>query len=380
MQDNFILDPKLVERLLFEIQSDPMGGWYDLPNTFDVDELNRIKNTAQKIQSESKYLVCIGVGGSYLGHRAVIEALSPKSPTKILYAGNSLSTRELDKVISEINDDDFSVLVISKSGSTMEPAIAFELFKQKLIQKYGDKNFASRIYVTTDANAGKLHDEAIENNYERFVVPDDIGGRYSVLTAVGLLPMAVAGINLDNLLAGAKKCRSDALKEENLQDSMLVRYAFDRYRLYKKEGCDVEILASFEPSMLYFNEWWKQLFAESEGKNYQGIFPSSVVYSTDLHSVGQYIQQGRRNIFETMIEFADNSGANLAAEQAATYAHRLGGIEVLEIKVPTLDEFSLGFLIQFFETACALSAKLMGVNPFDQPGVEVYKQKMRELL
>ena len=380
MQNNFNFDSKLIERLLFEIQSDPMGGWYDLPNTFNIDELNRIKKTAEKIQSDSKYLVCIGIGGSYLGHRAIIEALSPKSPTKILYAGNSLSTRELDKVITEIGDADFSVLVISKSGTTMEPALAFETFKQKLIQKYGDKDFAARIYATTDSEKGKLHDEAVENNYERFVVPNDIGGRYSVLTAVGLLPMAVAGINLDQLFAGAKKCRSDMLKENDLENSMLVRYAFDRFRLYKKDGCDVEVLASFEPSMMYFNEWWKQLFGESEGKNYQGIFPASVIYSTDLHSLGQYMQQGRRNIFETIIEFADNSGANLAAEQATVYAHRLGGIEVLEIKVPTLDEFSLGFLVHFFETACALSAKLMGVNPFDQPGVEVYKQKMRELL
>ncbi len=380
METNFSVDPKLAERLLFEIESDQMGGWYDLPNTYNVDEIKHIKELARKIQSTSKFLVCIGVGGSYLGHRAVIEALSPKSPTKILYAGNSLSTRELNKVIDEIGDDDFSILVISKSGTTIEPALAFDAFKQKLQKKYGEKDSCSRIFVTTDANHGALHDEAIANHYGSLTIPNDIGGRYSVLSTVGLLPLAVANVNIDKLLEGAKFCRDKMLNTGDLGNSMLVRYAFDRYRLYKKDGCDVEVLASFEPSMLYFNEWWKQLFGESEGKNYQGIFPASVVYTTDLHSMGQYMQQGRRNIFETIIEFADNSGANLAAEKATVYAHRLGGIEVLEIKVPSLDELSLGFLFQFFETACALSAKLMGINPFDQPGVEVYKQKMRELL
>lgn len=380
MQNDFSVDVKLAERLLFEIESDPMGGWFDLPNTFDADELNRIKETAKKIQETSKYLVCIGIGGSYLGHRAIIEALSPSSPTKILYAGNSLSFRELDKVVNEIGDADFSVLVISKSGTTTEPALAFEAFKKKLVEKYGEKDFHERVYVTTDAENGKLHDEAVENNYVRFVVPNDIGGRYSVLTAVGLLPLAVANVDIDQLFEGAKLCRAKMLDSNTLAESMLVRYAFDRFRLYTRDHCDVEVLASFEPSMMYFNEWWKQLFGESEGKDYKGIFPASAIYTTDLHSLGQYMQQGRRNIFETIIEFSDNSGANLAAEQATVYAHRLGGIEVLEIKVPALNELSLGFLVQFFETACALSAKLIGVNPFDQPGVEVYKQKMKELL
>ena len=277
MQNDFSVDVKLAERLLFEIESDPMGGWFDLPNTFDADELNRIKETAKKIQETSKYLVCIGIGGSYLGHRAIIEALSPSSPTKILYAGNSLSFRELDKVVNEIGDADFSVLVISKSGTTTEPALAFEAFKKKLVEKYGEKDFHERVYVTTDAENGKLHDEAVENNYVRFVVPNDIGGRYSVLTAVGLLPLAVANVDVDQLFEGAKLCRAKMLDSNTLAESMLVRYAFDRFRLYTRDHCDVEVLASFEPSMMYFNEWWKQLFGESEGKDYKGIFPASAI-------------------------------------------------------------------------------------------------------
>ena len=369
-----------IEHLLYEIERNPMGGWFDLPNTFSVDELNRIKSTASKIQSDSPFLICIGIGGSYLGHRAAIEALHPKSPTKILYAGNSLSSRELKYTLEELGDSDFSVLVISKSGTTTETAMAFDFFKKKLIEKYGETDYASRVYVTTDANVGALHDEAVEKKYTRFAIPEDIGGRYSVLSTVGLLPMAVAGINIDNILAGAKVCRDKMFTKDNIHTSPLINYATKRHKLYTHHNCDVEVLASFEPSMMYFNEWWKQLFGESQGKNLGGIFPASVIYSTDLHSMGQYMQQGRRNIFETVIEFADNSGANLAAQQATVFAHRQGGLDVTEIKVPTLNEASLGFLFQFFMIACALSGMLIGVNPFDQPGVEVYKQKMKELL
>ena len=368
---NAEVDKAQAQRILAEIKKDAMGGWLELPKKYDMGEFARIKEAAAKINEESEYLVCIGIGGSYLGHRAVIEALRPKSETKIIYAGNSLSKRELEWALEKVGDHDFSVNVISKSGTTLEPAIAFEAFKKKLIEKYGAEEAMTRIYATTDAKRGTLHDEAVENGYTRFVVPDNIGGRYSVLTAVGLLPMAVAGVDISKLLEGAAEA-VDATVEPALN------YAYMRYTLDSK-GYDTEMFASFEPATVYFNEWLKQLFGESEGKEKRGILPDSLIYSTDLHSLGQYIQDGRRNLFETIIDYpTDDLNAKIVA--AVRIAHTEGGIPVLNISVPSFDEKGFGELIYFFELTCAVSAKLIGVNPFDQPGVEKYKLELRKLL
>ena len=381
-------------------QQDDFGGWVDLPKDYDRDEFARIKTAAEKINSDSDYLVCIGIGGSYLGHRAVIEALGgEKGRTKILYTGNSLSPRMLQKVIAELGDKDFSVNVISKSGTTTEPAVAFRIFKQMLIDKYGDEEAAKRIYATTDANKGALHDEAVAKGYEMFVVPDNIGGRYSVLTAVGLLAIAVAGIDVDKLMDGALEERSALISD----GGAAAEYAAMRNILLEK-GFDIEILANFEPQFVQFNEWWKQLFGESEGKEGKGIYPASVVDSTDLHSMGQYIQEGRRALFETFVEvaaeydgvkvpeFAENLDGlkylegkemdyiNKTANAATREAHMAGGVPVLEVVMPNIDERSLGGLIYFFEMSCALSGFTLGVNPFNQPGVEAYKNRMFELL
>lgn len=365
------IDRGRADQILSDIAGDKMGGWFDLPNRIDPDELARIQETARKINDESEYLVCIGIGGSYLGHRAIIEALRPKSKTKIIYAGNSLSRRELEHAISDVGEHSFSINVISKSGTTLEPALAFEAFKQKLIGKYSEEEAFGRIYATTDAEKGTLHDEAAKNNYTRFVVPDNIGGRYSVLTAVGLLPLAVAGVDVEQLLAGA-------LEAANAAKEAAIQYAWMRYTLGKK-GYDTEVFASFEPATMYFNEWLKQLFGESEGKNKQGVFPASVIYSTDLHSLGQFMQDGRRNLWETIIDFPTDD-TNAKVVQAVKTAHTMGGIPVLDIEVGSFDEKGFGELIYFFELACAVSAKLFGVNPFDQPGVEAYKKELKKLM
>lgn len=368
---NAEVDKAQAQRILAEIKKDAMGGWMELPKKYDMGEFARIKEAAAKINEESEYLVCIGIGGSYLGHRAVIEALRPKSETKIIYAGNSLSKRELEWALEKVGDHDFSINVISKSGTTLEPAIAFEAFKKKLIEKYGTEEAMARIYATTDARRGALHDEAVENGYTRFVVPDNIGGRYSVLTAVGLLPMAVAGVDISKLLEGAAEAVETAVEPA-------LNYAYMRYTLDSK-GYDTEMFASFEPATVYFNEWLKQLFGESEGKEKRGILPDSLIYSTDLHSLGQYIQDGRRNLFETIIDYpTDDLNAKIVA--AVRIAHTEGGIPVLNISVPSFDEKGFGELIYFFELTCAVSAKLIGVNPFDQPGVEKYKLELRKLL
>lgn len=368
---NAEVDKAQAQRILAEIKKDAMGGWLELPKKYDMGEFARIKEAAAKINEESEYLVCIGIGGSYLGHRAVIEALRPKSETKIIYAGNSLSKRELEWALEKVGDHDFSINVISKSGTTLEPAIAFEAFKKKLIEKYGAEEAMTRIYATTDAKQGALHDEAVENGYTRFVVPDNIGGRYSVLTAVGLLPMAVAGVDISKLLEGAAEAVETAVEPA-------LNYAYMRYTLDSK-GYDTEMFASFEPATVYFNEWLKQLFGESEGKEKRGILPDSLIYSTDLHSLGQYIQDGRRNLFETIIDYpTDDLNAKIVA--AVRIAHTEGGIPVLNISVPSFDEKGFGELIYFFELTCAVSAKLIGVNPFDQPGVEKYKLELRKLL
>lgn len=380
-------------------QQDDFGGWVDLPVNYDKDEFARIKKATAKIQGDSDYLVCIGIGGSYLGHRAVIEALGGAKKTKILYAGNSLSPRELQKVQRELGDKDFSVNVISKSGTTTEPAVAFRIFKQMLIDKYGEAEAAKRIYATTDANKGALHDEAVAKGYESFVVPDNIGGRYSVLTGVGLLAIAAAGVDIDALMDGAEEERAALISDGGLA----TEYAVARNVLLEN-GFDIEILANFEPQFMYFNEWWKQLFGESEGKDHKGIFPASVIDSTDLHSMGQYIQEGRRSLFETFVEISEEYDGvkvpelaenldglkylegkemdyvNKTANAATREAHTAGGVPVLEVIMPKLDERSLGALIYFFEMSCALSGFCLGVNPFNQPGVEAYKTRMFELL
>ena len=380
-------------------QQDEFGGWVDLPVNYDKEEFARIKAAAAKIQNDSDYLVCIGIGGSYLGHRAVIEALGGAKKTKILYSGNSLSPRELQKVQKEIGNKDFSINVISKSGTTTEPAVAFRIFKQMLIDKYGEDEAAERIYATTDANKGALHDEAVAKGYATFVVPDNIGGRYSVLTAVGLLAIAAAGVDIDALMDGAEEERAALISDGGLA----TEYAVARNVLLEN-GFDIEILANFEPQFMYFNEWWKQLFGESEGKDHKGIFPASVIDSTDLHSMGIYIQEGRRNLFETFVEIAEEYDGvkvpeleenldglkylegkeidyvNKTANAATREAHTAGGVSVLEIILPKLDERSLGALIYFFEMSCAISGFTLGVNPFNQPGVEAYKTRMFELL
>lgn len=381
-------------------QEDTFGGWVDLPIAYDKDEFARIKSAAAKINSDSDYLVCIGIGGSYLGHRAVIEALGgEKGRTKIIYAGNSLSPLALQKTIDTIGDKDFSVNVISKSGTTTEPAVAFRIFKQMLVAKYGENEAGKRIYATTDANKGALHDEAVAKNYARFVVPDNIGGRYSVLTAVGLLAIATAGIDIDTLMDGAEEERSALISD----GGAAAEYAAVRNLLLAK-NYNIEILANFEPNFAMFNEWWKQLFGESEGKENKGIFPASVIDSTDLHSMGQYIQEGRRNLFETFVEIEHTLGEiavpTLAedldglkylegkemdyickkANEATRSAHATGGVPILEVKLPELSARTLGGLIYFFETSCALSGFTLGVNPFNQPGVEAYKTNMFKLL
>lgn len=381
-------------------EQDAFGGWVNLPINYDKVEFERIKKAAKKINDDSDYLVCIGIGGSYLGHRAVIEALGgEKGRTKILYAGNSLSVRSIRHIVDQIGDADFSVNVISKSGTTTEPAVAFRIFKQMLIDKYGTEEAAKRIYATTDAAKGALHDEAVAKGYESFVVPDNIGGRYSVLSAVGLLAITVAGVSIDALMDGAAEERTALISD----GGAAAEYAALRNVLLTK-GFDIEILANFEPQFTYFNEWWKQLFGESEGKDEKGVFPASVIDSTDLHSMGQYIQQGRRNLFETFVEVArdyadmtvpateDNLDGlkylegreldyiNKTANAATREAHVAGGVPVLEIVMPDIDERSIGGLIYFFEMSCALSGFTLGVNPFDQPGVEAYKTRMFELL
>ncbi len=396
-----------IKNIVDEITQDSMAGWLTVP--VNTDEYLHMKAAATKIQNDSKYLVCIGIGGSFLGHKAVIDALGNKSSTKVLYAGNSLSSTALKNVIDEIGADDFSVNVISKSGTTTEPAVAFRIFKAILKERYGEE-WTTRVYATTDSEKGALHDEAAKNNYETFIVPDNIGGRYSVLTAVGILPMLVAGVNVDEILQSARTVAS--WQEENSDGGSsvqflneAVKYASARQYYYSKHGIETEILASFEPRLATFHEWWKQLFGESEGKQRKGIFPASVVYTTDLHSLGQYLQDGRRNIMETVIKVASPSFNNIIVPQeegnldgldylvgksldyvnskaleATINAHREGGIPVLEIEIDDISEKSIGELIYFFELSCAISAKISGVNPFDQPGVEAYKTNMFKLL
>ena len=383
-------------------------GWVDLPVSYDKDEFARIEKAAKKIQSDSKALVVIGIGGSYLGARAVIELLkSPnynmlqKSTPDIYFAGNGISSDALTEIIAMIGERDFSVNVISKSGTTTEPAIAFRIFKELLEKKYGKEGARERIYATTDKAKGALKTLATKEGYETFVVPDDVGGRYSVLTAVGLLPIAVSGIDIEKLMQGAAQEREEALSKG--LESAEAQYAMSRQKL-SDAGKHVEILAAYEPSFRFMAEWWKQLYGESEGKEGKGLFPASVDFTADLHSMGQYIQQGERTLLETVVRFAadpdqltvphdDVNGdglnflegktmdfINRQAMDGTLLAHVEGGVPNLIVSAGERNARTLGELIYFFEFSCGLSGYLLGVNPFDQPGVEAYKKNMFALL
>ena len=387
-------------------------GWIDLPVDYDKEEFARIKAAAKKIQSDSDVLLVIGIGGSYLGARAAIEFLShsfynvlDKSVRKtpeIYFCGNSISSTYLKHLMDVVGDRDFSINMISKSGTTTEPAIAFRVFKEKLEAKYGKKGAAERIYATTDKAKGSLKHLSDEEGYETFVVPDDVGGRFSVLTAVGLLPIAVSGADIDKLMEGAASGRKRAL-ENAFEENDALQYAALRNILLRK-GKSVEILANYEPAVHYVSEWWKQLFGESEGKDNKGLFPASVDLTTDLHSMGQFIQDGSRVMFETVInidtpreeltigeEPVDLDGLNYLAGKTVDFvnksamngtilAHTDGNVPNLMVKIPKQDEFYLGQLFYFFEFACGVSGYTLGVNPFNQPGVESYKKNMFALL
>ena len=403
-----------IHRKLHEKASDEKEfcGWIDLPTNYDRDEFERIKKAAKKIQSDSDILLVIGIGGSYLGARAVIESLTntfynlqdkkERKTPQILYVGNNLSTNYINDLIDYIGDKDISINVISKSGTTTEPAIAFRIFREIMENKYSLKEAKSRIYVTTDSQKGALKELSNREKYSTFVIPDNIGGRYSVLTAVGLLPIAVAGIDIDELMEGARLAQ-DRYSDENLKYNECYKYAVLRNLLYKEQK-DIEILVTYEPKMHYFIEWWKQLFGESEGKEQKGIYPSGAEFTTDLHSLGQYIQEGRRNLFETVIniektarpikmktEEDDLDKLNYLAGKTLDYvnkkamegtiaAHVEGDVPNIVINIEKLDANNIGQLIYFFELACAMSGSILGINPFNQPGVEKYKTNMFKLL
>jgi len=394
-------------------KEDDFVGWLNLPMNYDKEEFARIKTVAKRIKKDSDVLVVIGIGGSYLGARAVIDALTssfynmlPSSNRdncpQIVYVGNNLSANYINEVIEFLADKDFSVNVISKSGTTTEPAIAFRIFREILENKYGIQEARSRIYVTTDKERGALKTLADQEGYEKFVIPDNIGGRYSVLTAVGLLPIAVAGLNIDRLMDGAR-IACEKYNDHNLKYNECYKYAVIRNILYKLYR-NTEILVNYEPKLHYFTEWWKQLYGESEGKDQKGIFPAGVDFTTDLHSMGQYIQEGRRNLFETVIsvkktklnitinsddenldglnylEGKDLDYVNKKAMEGTIKAHVSGDVPNLLIEVEELNEEGIGHLIYFFEKACAMSGIILRVNPFNQPGVEEYKKNMFKLL
>ena len=387
-------------------------GWLDLPTDYDKKEVEKIKKYAKKIQNDSEILVVIGIGGSYLGARAVIETLTStfynllskeqRRNPQILYVGNNLNPNYLNDLLELIGNRDLSVNVISKSGTTTEQAIAFRIFRELLENKYGLEDAKERIYVTTDREKGALKKIADEEGYTTFVIPNNIGGRYSVLTAVGLLPIATAGISIDKLLDGARIAQEKYL-DKNLKYNDCYKYAVARNILYKNEK-NIEILVSYEPKLHYMTEWWKQLFGESEGKDLKGIYPTGAEFTTDLHSLGQYIQDGRRNLFETVINIKE-AGSNLfinhdeenfdelnyltgkgldeinkKAMEGTIEAHIEGEVPNIVLTMDSLNEYTLGHLIYFFELACAMSGKLLGVNPFNQPGVEKYKKNMFRLL
>ena len=387
-------------------------GWVDLPETYDKDEFARIKKAAEKIKNDSEVLVVIGIGGSYLGAKAAIEFLShsfynnlPKDKRKtpeIYFAGTNMSGVYLQHLIDVVGDRDFSVNVISKSGTTTEPAIAFRVFKKMLEEKYGKEEAAKRIYATTDKAKGALKTLATAEGYETFVVPDNVGGRFSVLTAVGLLPIAAAGIDIDDLMAGAKDAMND-FANKNMDENQALQYAAVRNILHRK-GKDLELMVNYEPRVHYLAEWWKQLFGESEGKDGKGLYPTSADFSADLHSLGQYIQEGKRLFFETVVSIGkpevefiiesdkDNlDGLNFIAGKTLDYvnkkatdgvilAHVDGNVPNLGVNIPEATPYHLGYTFYFFEKACGVSGYLLGVNPFDQPGVEAYKKNMFALL
>ena len=387
-------------------------GWVDLPENYDKDEFARIKKAAEKIKNDSEVLIVIGIGGSYLGAKAAIEFLShsfynnlPKDKRKtpeIYFAGTNMSGVYLQHLIEVVGDRDFSVNVISKSGTTTEPAIAFRVFKKMLEEKYGKEEAAKRIYATTDKERGALKTLATAEGYETFVVPDNVGGRFSVLTAVGLLPIAAAGINIDDLMAGAKDAMND-FANKNMDENQALQYAAVRNILHRK-GKHLELMVNYEPRVHYLAEWWKQLFGESEGKDGKGLYPTSADFSADLHSLGQYIQEGQRLFFETVVsigkpevEFVIESdkdnldGLNFIAGKTLDYvnkkatdgvilAHIDGNVPNLGVNIPEATPYHLGYTFYFFEKACGVSGYLLGVNPFDQPGVEAYKKNMFALL
>jgi len=388
-------------------------GWVDLPHTYDENELNRIKDAAEKITAHSDVLLVIGIGGSYLGSKAAIDLfqhhfndLLPEDAKSklpyIIFAGQTLSEQYIADVKDILKNKDFSINVISKSGATTEPAIALRIFKAMLIDKYGEEAAKDRLFVTTNEHDGALLQLAKENDYETFFIPDDLGGRYSVLTAAGLLPIAVSGINIDEIMSGARTAH-DQLQTDALTTNNAYQYAVARNLLYEQSKT-VELLVSYEPNMHTLSKWWQQLFGESEGKNNQGIYPAFVNFPTDLHAIGQYIQEGRRDLFETTLKLTKKpeseiithdqtnidglnylAGKSLAdinekVHEAAVLAHTDGGVPNLIIHVPRLSPYMFGYLVYFFQKACAMSSYLFGVNPFDQPGVEAYKTNMFKLL
>jgi glucose-6-phosphate isomerase len=387
-------------------------GWVDLPVDYDKEEFARIQKAAAQIQSDSDALVVIGIGGSYLGARAAIEMLShsfynllPKDKRKtpeIYFVGNNISSTYVTHLLQLLEGKDISVNVISKSGTTTEPAIAFRIFRELLEKKYGKEAARKRIYATTDRAQGALKKLASEEGYETFVIPDDVGGRYSVLTAVGLLPIAAAGVDIEAIMQGAADAR-DAYSNPKLEDNESYQYAAVRNALYRK-GKTTEILVNYEPSLHFVSEWWKQLFGESEGKDNKGIFPAAVDFSTDLHSMGQFVQEGNRTLFETVIQVTeaaeqitigtdanDLDGLNFLSGKTMDFvnkkafegtmlAHTDGGVPNLIVTLPDTSAYTFGYMVYFFEKACGISGYLLGVNPFDQPGVEAYKKNMFALL
>lgn len=384
-------------------------GWVDLPVNYDKEEFAAIKRAAEKIRKNSEVLIVIGIGGSYLGARAAIEFvksqrynLTAEDSPEIYFAGNSISSSALTELVELCSKKDFSVNVISKSGTTTEPALAFRIFRDLLIKKYGAEGAKERIFATTDKSKGALRGMADEEGYETFVVPDDVGGRYSVLTAVGLLPIAAAGIDIDALMKGAADAR-EAYLSDKIDENDCYRYAAIRNILYRS-GKKIEMMVSYEPDFTMMCEWFKQLFGESEGKDNKGIFPASAIFSTDLHSLGQYIQQGERSLFETVVVFSqpkrdlviettdDNadglnflagrkmSEVNRRAFEGTVLAHTDGGVPNIILELEKMDEYNLGWLIYFLEKACGISGYVLGVNPFDQPGVESYKLNMFALM
>ena len=411
---NYVDDVEKIHKNMNKKAKDPKEflGWLELPTNYDKEEFKRIKKAAQKIQKDSDVLVVIGIGGSYLGARAVIEALThsfynsmPENKRKtpqIVYVGCNLSPVYMNDILEFVENKDISINVISKSGTTTEPAVAFRIFREVLETKYGVEEARKRIYVTTDKEKGALKTLSNEEKYETFVIPDNVGGRYSVLTAVGLLPIATAGIDIDKLMNGAKIAQ-DKYDDSNLKYNDCYKYAVIRNLLYNSDK-KVEILANYEPKLHYFTEWWKQLCGESEGKDLKGIFPAGVDLTTDLHSMGQYIQQGERMLLETVLKINKNSSevviqtddqnldglnylagktlgyVNLKAMEGTVLAHVNGNVPNIIIEIDELNEENLGELIYFFEKACAMSGNLLGVNPFNQPGVEEYKKNMFHLL